>query len=128
MGGGALDQQLFNKSDNKPIEKKAQIEEKQHKTEFKPADTPLPSGKKLKKKSAKDGKHQLSGWIQMNYFLNFAKLYRSVNPIGIETVEKQFMLGEAINLLNTVMGEDVPVFKSEEDFKKYLDSRIKDKF
>ncbi len=84
--------------------------------------------KQAKKNGAKDGKHQLGGWIPVEYFEKFILLHRSVNPLSAETVEKQFMLGLAVNTLCRIMGKDVPVFPSEEAFQNYLEAKLKDKF
>jgi hypothetical protein len=88
--------------------------------------TPLSNNKNIKK-NAKDGKHQVSGWIPMESFEEFILLHRRVNP-AIEKVEKQYMLGLAIDTLGKVIGKDIPVCNSPEKFKAYLESRLKDKF
>ncbi len=91
------------------------------------ASTPLPTiDTKAKKKGAKDGKHQISGWIPRPYFEEFVRLYRAMNP-AVETVEKQYMLGVAVDTFCKIIGNDVPVFKSEKDFKAYFESKLKDK-
>jgi hypothetical protein len=87
---------------------------------------PLPTPvQHVVKKGAKDGKHQLGGWIPMETFAAFIQLHRSINP-PIETIEKGYLLGLAVETFCKLLGNERKTFHTPEQLKAYVESKLKE--